>query len=252
MEPLSTFFGSNLARVAITKVFNALWDEANTRLNPDEMVSALQQAELAADAAYSELGGLFRRIDRDGANGYQKFLKFFQSGEVLKELQKPDKPNVNILVEAFKRSVSEHPEAEDYLSDLMPLWMETFVESYFEQTKGICFQVAKEQYLKQLAQRVNDVKFVGIAVSDSDIEQPEILAKIFVMPDVREEKRNFSETKTFFTYFQPIRLMRIMDGNTGEEISITQIPEQTSNYKTQLSATRNNICEEEKLWAMRD
>jgi hypothetical protein len=42
--------------------------------------------------------------------------------------------------------------------------MEVFVEAYFEEIRGIRFKVAKEQYLKQLAQRVDDVKFVGIAV----------------------------------------------------------------------------------------
>ncbi len=132
------FFTGTVARVAITKIFNTLFAEAENRLQPSEMVSILQQAEVNADIAQPVIGGLFRRIDRDGANGYQKFIKFFQSGEVLTELQKPGKPNVNILVEAFKRSALEHPEAENYLSDLMPLWMETFVDSYFEQIQGIC------------------------------------------------------------------------------------------------------------------
>jgi hypothetical protein len=107
METLSTFFGSIASRVAVTKVFNAGWDNANSRLNPDEMIVLLQQAEVAADAAQPELGGLFRRIDRDGATGYQKFLKFFQSGEVLTELQKPGKPDVNILLE-FRLNQKSH------------------------------------------------------------------------------------------------------------------------------------------------
>jgi hypothetical protein len=48
--------------------------------------------------------------------------------------------------------------------------------------------VAKAQYLKQLARRVDDVKFVGIAVPGDEVEKQEVLAQIFVMPDVREER----------------------------------------------------------------
>jgi hypothetical protein len=83
------FFVDTLARLAITEVFKAGLAKGNKWLNPDEMIILLQQAEVAADEAQSELGGLFRRIDRDGANGYQKFLKFFQSGLVQNELQRP-------------------------------------------------------------------------------------------------------------------------------------------------------------------
>jgi predicted NACHT family NTPase len=234
-----------------------LTEGAIKHFKPDEMASLLKQSIAAAEAAQPKTGALFDRCHYDGYKGVKQFLEqFFQSGEVLKELQKPlqdqGKPDLAILIAAFKESAKQHPEAKDYLLNSLPLWMETFVESYFEQIKGICFQVAKAQYLEQLARRVDDVKFVGISVSDSDIEQPEFLAKIFVMPDVREEKRNFFETKTFISYVQPVRLMRIMDGNTGEEISITQIPEQTSNYKTQTLATCNNILEEQKEWATRD
>lgn len=184
------FFGDTLARLAITEVFKVGLAEGKKWLNPDEMITLLERSEVAADEAQPELGGLFRRIDRDGANGYQKFLKFFQSGLVQNELQKPfhnrGKPDVKILVEVFKQSASEHPEVEQHLSDLMPLWMDAFVESYFKQV-GICFQVAKEQYLKQLARRVDDVKFVGIAVPGEEVEKQEVLAQIFVMPDVRKE-----------------------------------------------------------------
>ena len=184
-------FFDTVARLTITEVFKVGLAEVNSLLNPGEVILLLQKAEVAADTAQPELGGLFRRIDRDGANGYQKFLKFFQSNLVQNELQKPfqnrGKPDVRILVEVFKRLASEHPESGNYLSSLMPLWMEVFIESYFAEV-GIYFQVEKEQYLKQLAQRVADVKFVGIAVPGAEIEKQEILAQIFVMPDVREEK----------------------------------------------------------------
>ena len=234
-------FFDTVARLTITEVFKAGLAEVNSRLNPDEMIMLLQQAEVAADAAQPELGGLFRRIDRDGANGYQKFLKFFQSGEVLTELQKPlkdrGKPDVNILVEAFNRSALEHPEAENYLFDLMLLWMEAFVESYFERVKGICFQVAKEQYLKQLARRVDDVKFVGIAVPGEEVEKQEVLAQIFVMPDVRGTKNR--------TSLDDIDYGCIVDSAPDD------LPEQE--YQELLnSVQRKNLLQEQKTCATRD
>jgi predicted NACHT family NTPase len=235
------FFGDTLARLAITEVFKTGLAEANSRLNPDEMIVLLQQAEVAADSAQPELGGLFRRIDRDGANGYQKLLKFFQSRLVLNELQRPfqnnGKPDVKILVEVFKQSASEHPESENYLSDLMPLWMDAFVESYFERI-GICFQMAKTQYLKQLARRVDDVKFVGIAVPGEEVEKQEVLAQIFVMPDVREEKNQnlwqFSSPEIEFrSIWNPV-------DNSFETFADVK------------SEKQNTLREEQKVWAMRD
>ena len=101
------------------------------------------------------------------------------------------KPDVDVLVAAFTQlaqSAHQHSEVKNYLPASLRSWMETFVESYFTQIKGICFQVAKTQYLKQLARRVDDVKFVGIAVPGEEIEKQEVLAQIFVMPDVRGTK----------------------------------------------------------------
>jgi HEAT repeat protein len=231
-------FFDTVARLTITEVFKAGLAEVNSRLNPDEMIVLLQQAEVAADKARG--WELFARIDRDGANGYQKFLKFFQSHLVQNELHKPfqnrGKPDVNILIEAFKRSASEHPESENYLSDLMPLWMEAFVESYFEQV-GICFQVAKEQYLKQLARRVDDVKFVGIAVPGEEVEKQEVLAQIFVMPDVREER-----SKKIDNRFEP----PIQTINFSVHYSV----EEATEYRDSLQ--QNALIAEQKEWAMRD
>jgi HEAT repeat protein len=234
-------FFDTVARLTITEVFKAGLAEVNSRLNPDEMIMLLQQAEVDADAAQPELGGLFRRIDRDGANGDRKFLKFFQSGLVQNELHKPfqnrGKPDVNILIEAFKRSASEHPESENYLSDLMPLWMEAFVESYFDRV-GICFQVAKAQYLKQLARRVNDVKFVGIAVPGEEVEKQEVLAQIFVMPDVREERSRNSPQLSIEE--QTLQLHKWLARPNSQS------------YTVNVKGQQDSLLEEQKEWAMRD
>jgi NACHT domain len=230
-------FFDTVARLTITEAFKTGLAEINSRQNPDEMIVLLQQAEVAADKARG--WELFARIDRDGANGYQKFLKFFQSRLVLNELQRPfqnhGKPDVKILVEVFKQSASEHPESENYLSDLMPLWMDAFVESYFERI-GICFQVAKTQYLQQLARRVDDVKFVGIAVPGEEVEKQEVLAQIFVMPDVREERSRSSRHSPVF------------DIDTQPPLTAHKL----LLYNLSRQEQQNKLLEEQKAWAMRD
>jgi hypothetical protein len=186
-----------LGEWATVAVAGAIMKGVRGQFDSNEMEQVLKRATAAAEAAQPKTGGLFFSCHRDGRNGVKKFLEqFFQSGEVLKELRKPlqdsGKPDVDILVAAFERSAKEHPEAKNYLAASLLLWMQTFVESYFEQVKGICFQVAKEQYLRQLAQQVDDVKFVGIAVSGE--EEQKGLAQIFVMPDVREERSRISQS----------------------------------------------------------
>jgi hypothetical protein len=191
MEPFSTASMLAIAGKLVTaEVTKAAVAGIKRQLQPDEMAAVLQKAiesAKAAEALHSPTSGLFHGFQPKAG---QEFLeKFLRSGEVVKELQKPlqdyGKPDVDMLVAAFTKAAEDRSEATKYLHCLRP-WMEAFVESYFQQVKGICFQVAKAQYLNQLAQRVDDVKFVGIAVSGE--EEQKFLAKIFVMPDVRGTK----------------------------------------------------------------
>jgi HEAT repeat protein len=231
-----------LGEWAIVGVAGKLVEGAVKHFKPDDMTLLLRQAISAAEAAQPKTGALFDRCHYDGYKGVKQFLEqFFQSGEVLKELQKPlqdkGKPDLDILVVAFERSAKEHPEAKDYLLASLPLWMETFVESYFEQIKGICFQVAKEQYVKQLARRVDDVKFVGIAVPGEEVEKREVLAQIFVMPDVRETKNRDSA--------DDIDYGCIVDSAPAD------LPEQE--YQELVNyARRKNLLQEQRGWASRD
>jgi HEAT repeat protein len=226
------------------------------QFDPDEMKRVLKDATAAAEAGQPETGGLFFRCQKGGRNGVTKFLgEFFQSGEVLNELQKPlkecGKPDVDVLVAAFTQlaqSAQQHSEVKNYLPASLIPWIETFVESYFKQIKGICFQVAKEQYLKQLARRVDDVKFVGIAVPGEEVEKQEVLAQIFVMPDVREEQRNkavrMEPMRRYFGGFirdnLPMDVSRLND--------LLPIKER----KSQNQERRNAILEEQKEWILRD
>jgi HEAT repeat protein len=233
-----------LGEWATVAVAGAIVKGIRGQLDSSEMERVLKQAITAAEEAQPETGGLFFRCHRDGRNGVKKFLEqFFQSGEVLKELQKPLqdswKPDVDILVVAFERSAKDHPEAKNYLANSLLLWMQTFVESYFAQVKGICFQVAKGQYLNQLAQRVDDVKFVGIAVPGEEVEKQEVLAQIFVMPDVREEKsRNLWNFSAFDS--DSINLSYVIPLDEEVEKQWNMLNEQES------------LLTEQKQWAQRD
>jgi HEAT repeat protein len=226
---------SILGKLAMTEVAKAAVAGVKNQLHPDKMERILKNAiasAQAAEAVHSPTSGLFHGFQPKAG---QEFLeKFLRSGEVVKELQKPlqddGKPDVEMLVAAFTKAAEDRSAATKYLHCLRP-WMEAFVESYFQQVKGICFQVAKAQYLKQLAHRVDDVKFVGIAVSDSDIEQQEILAQIFVMPDVREER-----SKNLLPSFSAEFISNISPSIIGFELN---------------DAQRSKL-EEQKLWATRD
>lgn len=250
-----------LGEWAIVGLAGKLTEGAIRHFKPDQMALLLKQSIAAAQAAQPKTGALFDRCHYDGYKGVKNFLEqFFQSGEVLKELQKPlqdkGKPDLAILIAAFKESAKQHPEAKDYLLNSLQLWMETFVESYFEQTQGICFQVAKEQYLKQLARRVDDVKFVGIAVPGEEVEKQEVLAQIFVMPDVREEKiRNSRQLLTpLEEHLNEVRRQMMegdmFDGNhlVGKNFELNA----NRSARVQKLTKQSLLLQEQKEWETRD
>ena len=181
---------SILGKLVMTEAAKAAVAGLKNQLHPAKMELILKKAIESAEAAQPKTGGIFFRCQSKTAKEFLE--KFFHSGEVPRQLQKPlqddGKPDVDVLVEAFDRSAKQHSAMQNYIPDSLRPWIETFVDSYFEQIQGICFQVAKAQYLKQLARRVDDVKFVGIAVPGEEVEKQEVLAQIFVMPDVREER----------------------------------------------------------------
>nr|WP_293159209.1 NACHT domain-containing protein [Okeania sp. SIO2C9] len=77
-------------------------------------------------------------------------------------------------------------------------WIETFVNAYFQNTTTyISFQVAKEDYLKQLNTWFNNVIFAGINVAPQEEERKK-LVDIFVIPEVKEEayKQDFLLAET--------------------------------------------------------
>ena len=147
MEPSTiASIAASVGKVLLAAVVRAGVDAAKTQLQPDRMEQVLK---IAFEQAQPKADGKFFRSQSQ--NTQEFFEKFFRAGEVLTEFQKPlldrGKPDIAILIAVFERAVKEHPEDfYQYDSDELHRWMEAFVESYFQQIKGICFQVAKKQY----------------------------------------------------------------------------------------------------------
>ncbi|MEG4113204.1 MULTISPECIES: HEAT repeat domain-containing protein [unclassified Microcoleus] len=159
--------------------------EAMKKLNPSDFEKACICGIEAADK-----NKLFSACEQGVV---EDFLKSFLTGKALPELLKPfndqEKPQVNFLVEAFNATVPEHKKIQDrFAPERLHDWLEVFAETYFQKTSSyLRFKLAKTDYLKQLANWFDDVKFAGIAVEGQEIEKSEKLAQIFVMPDVLEE-----------------------------------------------------------------
>jgi predicted NACHT family NTPase len=210
-------------------IAGAVLGNLQSHLKPDEMQRVLQQATNAANQVAEQL---FYACPPDGRQGVQAFLQnFFQTQEVKAELQKPlqdqGKPDVAVLVAVFERDATEHQKMNRYKPEFLQAWMVAFVDSYFDQIKGICFRVKKQEYLRQLAHRVDDIKFVGIAVPGDEVEKQGELAQIFVMPDVREERGQSADQAILdFGLF-----------GDGEESATTR---------------QRSLLEEQRRWAMRD
>ena len=144
---------------------------------------------------------------------------------------------VACLVKVFEQVAGELK--LELVSGSLERWVTTFARTYQEKTASIRFQVAKEHYLKQLAHRVDDVKFVGIAVSGQEVEKQEVLAQIFVMPDVREEKRSSAPVPDFF-----------VEGNLKALTLKAGMGQEAFVFSTDNS--QRNLLEEQRSWAMRD
>ncbi|MDY6804456.1 MAG: HEAT repeat domain-containing protein [Cyanobacteriota bacterium] len=133
---------------------------------------------------------LFFRAESDGWKNYHKYLdRLFKEPAVLRELQKPlnnsDRPDVDILVELFKREAKTYK--INLVSNSLQPWVESFVKGYCEEAGiYIQFEVAKINYCRQLAKRFDDIKFAGIATAGKEVDKSDRLAEIFVMPDLED------------------------------------------------------------------
>jgi len=177
---------------ALAKLAEIGFKEAMKKLNPSDF----EKACICGIEAAQKTHELFSAACEQGV--VEDFLKSFLTGAALPELLKPfnnqEKPQVDFLVAAFKATVPEHKKIQGrFAPERLHDWLEVFAETYFQKTSSyLRFKVAKSDYLKQLANRLDDVKFAGIAVKGQEIKKSEKLAQIFVMPDVWEEVNIYS------------------------------------------------------------
>ena len=185
-------FGLKLAQAIAPKLAEIGFKEAIKKFNPSDFEKACTWGIKAAQNTHE----LFSAGCEQGV--VEDFLKSFLTGAALPELLKPfnnqEKPQVNFLVAAFNATVPEHKKIQDrFAPEKLHDWLDVFAETYFHKTSSyLRFKVAKADYLKQLANWFDDVKFAGIAVEGQEIEKSEKLAQIFVMPDVLEEVNIYS------------------------------------------------------------
>ncbi|MEG5232288.1 HEAT repeat domain-containing protein [Microcoleus sp. B3-D3] len=181
-------FGAAALKIAPgigAKLAEIVFKEAMKKINPSDFDKACICGIEAAQKTHELFSACEQGVVED-------FLNSFLT-EALPELRKPfndqEKPQVEFLVAAFNATVPEHKKIQGrFAPERLHDWLDVFAENYFHKTSSyLRFKVAKADYLKQLANWFDDVKFAGIAVEGQEIEKSEKLAHIFVMPDVVEE-----------------------------------------------------------------
>ncbi len=189
MEPVTIMIAGKILEFGTEKVCEKLLSGVGSKLNHSDLEKALK---ISVKAACEQEEGLFYRCQTDGFKGTGRFLNKFFTEKAIEELQKPLKneglPDIDFLTEAFIQEARNHTEMQKIDESCAISWMKVFVSTYFENTNTyIKFKVAKQDYLEQLANWFDDVKFAGIAVPGQEVEKSEKLAQIFVMPDVEED-----------------------------------------------------------------
>ncbi|MBW4419630.1 MAG: hypothetical protein KME13_10415 [Myxacorys californica WJT36-NPBG1] len=192
--------GAAVLKMVAPPVAKALLTQVKSRLNPTELEAALTKGMQAADSEH-ESGldpskMLFRRCpDKPKRDFLEAALKHPSAlGELQKPLEAQGLPDVACLVKVFSQvKTDQHVDLNDAI--LEP-WIKTFTHAYVQETSAyIALRVAQDDYLEQLANWFDDVKFAGVAIDGQEVDRANQLLQIFVMPDVQEEV-----TRTGFAY----------------------------------------------------
>ncbi|MGK7911798.1 MAG: NACHT domain-containing NTPase, partial [Synechococcus sp.] len=112
---------------------------------------------------------------------------FFTNSEVQGGLEKlldnEGLPDSDVFCEVLKSIAAEKNFELNEIG--LNSWVDLFCQDFFERTVGIRFQIARQRYLKQLCNRLQQVEFIGIAVESREQDQVALLENIFVVPDLR-------------------------------------------------------------------
>jgi HEAT repeat protein len=180
-----------LVKAVLPKVAGAIATAVKNKLNPTELEKALRvglQKSGAFDRGQKVNNDVFYRCTDKEADTFLASL--LEHPDVQCELQKPleqdGAPDVAMLVQVAKHIAIDRKLSID--DKTLEPWLKAFANAYFDAITAIRFQVAKADYLEQLVNWFDDVKFAGVAVPGQDVERAERLAQIFVMPDVEEDR----------------------------------------------------------------
>lgn len=189
-------------------------EKGKAKIFPGELEKALSAGMNAAQALdlNSPINSLFFRCD--DKQQQDCLSRVMEHSATLTELQKPIEQEGKIdqaCLTAVFRQIAEELKLEIVESGL-ERWVKTFAETYFEKTSAaIRVQVAKDAYLKQLANAFDDFRLQGIKVQGQDIETPTKLVEIFIMPKLLKEESEraiLREELDFLEDSRPIRLLR--------------------------------------------
>ncbi len=177
-----------LANIAVKKGFQFI-----NKTDIQKAIEAGIKAVEKGEERFPHQQRLFYSAQKDGLFGTDNFLNhYFSNSGVLAQLEKPltnqGKPDIEILTKIFKQAAKA--KNIKLTESRLQNWIETFVVAYFQHTTTyISFQVAKEDYFRQLNTWFNHVSFAGIPVPTQEEERKisNKLVDIFVMPDVKEE-----------------------------------------------------------------
>ena len=188
LATLGTTVAPWLGQWATEVIAGTILKNTSSLLNKNDVGKALKLAILLAE---EQCGKLFYRYDE---KAIQRFLDNYFQGKVLEELQKPlneQAIDLRFLVFTFEKAVKNSQDEKNPINqDFIKPWLEVFNAEYLKAIGAyLKFHYAKTNYLKQLANCYDDVKFVGINVKGQESDKSEKLVKIFVMQDVKEEKK---------------------------------------------------------------
>ncbi len=187
--------GSSVGKAIFPAVAKELIAKFKSALNPTDLEKALKAGINAAeewDTTQPSEKHLFYHCDSKPAREHLE--RFFKDTGVQEELQKPFQEktilDIKLLIEIFQRLALENKDLK-FPAQSIENWLAKFGDAYFEKTNTyLKFQTAKADYLKQLAQYFNNIKFVGLNVTGREDEKYTNLPQIFVMPDVVEQVEN--------------------------------------------------------------
>lgn len=220
--------GAKLVDWGISKAADILFDQASdqlkSRLKKDDVQKAIAAGVKAATQSEASLSPSSRLFYRCGDKQAQNFKsEVFSNATIREELLRPfcneGRPRLEYLTAGFKKVEAE---VGVNLNDVaLQPWLDSFMDAYFEQTSAIIqFQVAKQNYCKQLVNWFDDVKFAGIAVEGKVIEESRELENIFVIPDAIAEVRQRGSGIASLS-FQGVLFGHEFSGNFADPATLT-------------------------------